>query len=759
MKNDSCPGTQRLWYTKPAAAWPEALPAGNGRLGCMVFGGVAHEHIQLNEDSLWSGGPQDRSNPDARTTWQRVRQLMHRGQIAEAEQLALDGISGTPCGMRMYQPLGDLRLDFIGLPDAAEHYTRELDLEAGILRTSFSVAGNDYLREVFVSYPDECLVMRLQTTAPQGLYFRCRLEREQLDQTGHNGAQDLWFTGCSGSIRFAAALYADAAGGCVSAVGDTLIVEHAAEVTLYLTAATSYREADPRSSCTAVLDRAAACGYPAVRAHYDADLATDFHTMALTLNSPPETAALPTDIRLQRAGAGQPDAAFDALYFQYCRWLLFCSSRPGSLPANLQGVWNDSYSPPWGAKFTININLEMNYWPAVLCGLAACELPLFDHLGTMLPNGQCAARAMYGCRGFVAHHNTDLWGDCCPQDRYLPATFWTMGAAWLCTHIWQHYLYTMDRDFLQKMFPVLEQAVLFFEDFLELTPQGFYAADPSVSPENAYRAKDGTEAHFCIGPAMDSQILHELMESYLLAAEQLHIAGDVTKKAADILHRLPPPQIGRDGRLLEWDQEYEEVEPGHRHISHLYALTPGHQISRSHTPELAAAAEKALEYRLKNGGGHTGWSRAWIMRFWAHLYRAVKVEENLRALYHSSTFPNLMDSHPFRGGFVFQIDGNLGAAAAMIDCLVQREQPDGRPGLITLLPALPASWQDGRAQGIGLPGAVTLDLEWHSGQLTQAVFIAPQAYRLSVRYQAHSWVLDLLPQEPYDLAISKSAEV
>ena len=338
MKNDPCPGTQRLWYTKPAVNWSEVLPAGNGRLGCMVFGGVAHEHIQLNEDSLWSGGPQDRLNPDARATWQRVRQLMHRGQIAEAEQLALDGMSGTPCGMRMYQPLGDLRLDFIGLPDAAEHYERELDLEAGILRTSFSVAGNDYLREVFVSYPDECLVMRLQTTAPHGLHFHCRLEREQLDQTGHNGAQDLWFTGCSGSIWFAAALYADAADGCVSAVGDTLTVEHAAEVTLYLTAATSYREADPRSACTAVLERAAACGYPAVRAHYDADLATNFHTMALTLNSPPETAALPTDIRLQRAGAGQPDAAFDALYFQYCRWLLFCSSRPGSLPANLQGV-------------------------------------------------------------------------------------------------------------------------------------------------------------------------------------------------------------------------------------------------------------------------------------------------------------------------------------------------------------------------------------------------------------------------------------
>lgn len=412
-----------LWYTQPAVDWNAALPAGNGRLGCMQFGGVARERFQLNEDSLWSGGPMHRLNPDASATLPKVQELLRQGRLPDAERLALDGLASTPCGMRAYQPLGDLTLDFDGLPAEADDYCRGLDLDAGTLYVRFTVGGAHYAREAFVSYPDGVFVLRLTTDAPQGLSLRCRLDRKRREETGHLDDATIYFTGDSDGIGFAAAVrLAEHDGGTVRAVGDTLLLRGAKSATFLLAAATTYREAEPLQAVTACLVAAAKRGYMVLKERYTEDICKNFHACCLTLATDPSLEALPTDERLRRAAA-QPDPGLDALYFQYGRWLLFAASRPGSLPANLQGVWNDSFFPPWDSKYTININTEMNYWPANICGLAQSEEPLFDLLARMVPNGQRTARELYHCRGFVAHHNTDLWGDTDPQDRYIPASF------------------------------------------------------------------------------------------------------------------------------------------------------------------------------------------------------------------------------------------------------------------------------------------------------------------------------------------------
>lgn len=719
-----------LWYTQPAVDWNAALPAGNGRLGCMQFGGVARERFQLNEDSLWSGGPMHRLNPDASATLPKVQELLRQGRLPDAERLALDGLASTPCGMRAYQPLGDLTLDFDGLPAEADDYCRGLDLDAGTLYVRFTVGGAHYAREAFVSYPDGVFVLRLTTDAPQGLSLRCRLDRKRREETGHLDDATIYFTGDSDGIGFAAAVrLAEHDGGTVRAVGDTLLLRGAKSATFLLAAATTYREAEPLQAVTACLVAAAKRGYMVLKERYTEDICKNFHACCLTLATDPSLEALPTDERLRRAAA-QPDPGLDALYFQYGRWLLFAASRPGSLPANLQGVWNDSFFPSWDSKYTININTEMNYWPANICGLAQSEEPLFDLLARMVPNGQRTARELYHCRGFVAHHNTDLWGDTDPQDRYIPASFWPMGAAWLCTHIWRHYLYSGDTKFLRAQFPMLEQAVLFFTDFLEQDADGYYVTNPSVSPENTYILPDGVRGHLCIGPTMDRQILRELFAGYLAAAAKLSVTNETTCAAAAILPRLRPTQIGSDGRLLEWGGEYGEAEPGHRHISHLYGLAPGNEISTLATPELAAAARKTLEYRLAHGGGYTGWSRAWITLFWARLGEGSKVEENLRALYANSTFPNLMDNHPSKRGPVFQIDGNYGTTAAMAECLAQVSYDGVNPQAVSLLPALPPRWQSGAVQGLCLPGGACLDLVWENGTLQTAALHAAAPWKM-----------------------------
>ena len=401
----------------------------------------------------------------------------------------------------------------------------------------------------------------------------------------------------------------------------------------------------------------------------------------------------------------------------YGRYLLYSSSRGKCLPANLQGIWNHRLTPPWESKFTININAEMNYWLAESGNLSKCHMPYFELLKRVCENGKLTAKQMYGCRGSVAHHNTDIYGDTAPQDHYIPATFWVMGEAWMATHIWEHYLYTEDKAFLADNFNVLSECVDFFDDFLIENENGELITSPSVSPENVYIMEDGTKGCLCEGATMDIEILMELFEDYINACKVLE-CDERSQKAREILQKLPKIKVGKYGQIQEWMQDYEELEPGHRHISHLYGVYPGHSISFEKTPDLMKAARVTLERRLKNGGGHTGWSRAWIIGLWAHFLDGDKVYENLEALLSKSTFDNLMDNHPYGPGAVFQIDGNFGATAAIIEMLVQC-----RDGYVKLLPALPKEFSKGRVSGICLPGGLELYMEWEDMKVTSCKIV------------------------------------
>lgn len=730
-----------LWYRQPAGSWNEALPCGNGRLGCMVFGIPAHERIQLNEDSLWSGGPTDRINPDSRQAVPVIRQLLREDRVQEAERLAVASLSGIPDSSRAYQTLGDLYLDFAGV-DSIQDYRRALDLNTGIAAVSYISGGTRFQREVFAVMGHDVLVIAVHAEGPSRLTVHCRLDRDGGSrQIGCLGTDTTWYAGVTGEdgIAYCGMLAAGSTDGQVEATDAALTVREASFAVLYFTAATSFRTGDPHGSCLAQLDAARNIGFQHLRRDHIEAFAGQFAGMSLHLGESKDH--IPTDERLAAYRYGASDPQLEALYFAYARYLLFSSSQRGTLPANLQGIWNDQYAPPWGSRFTININLEMNYWPACPCGLAQCEEPLFDLLARMAENGRKTAREMYGCRGFVAHHNTDLYGDTAPQDQYIPASYWVMGGAWLCTHIWRHYTYTRDMDFLRGSYAVLADAVQFFADFLQRDAEGFLATNPSVSPENTYILPDGTRGCLCIGPTMDNQLLRELLEGFLKASAALDIRDGLVERAERLNAQLHPTAVGRDGRLLEWAVEHTEAEPGHRHISHLYGLYPGRQISPD-TPELFAAARKTLEARLAHGGGHTGWSRAWIIGLWARLRDGERAYTNLRTLLSESTFSNLMDNHPWGDGAVFQIDGNLGAAAAMVELLA-----DSQEDRLVLLPALPQAWPQGSVTGLRLCGNATMCMDWSGHSLRRAEITANTEFSQVIEYGAARVALHLLKGE------------
>lgn len=751
---------KHLSFDRPASNWAEALPIGNGRLGAMIFGNPVNERIQLNEDSIWYGGPIDRVNPDSAEALAAIRSLILSGHISEAEKQMSRCLSGTPQSQRSYQSAGDLQLFHEGLPEIAADYQRILNLNAGLVQVGFSNAGIYYKREYLASFPAQVITVHLTASKPGRISFSLLMTRGRFyDHSGKASADTIFLDGSlgTGGNDFILAAKASALGGKVYTQGEFLCVEGADEVTLYVTAETSfYHGEDFRKKAFERLETAAALGYSALKAEHQKDYRELFCRVTLTLGKAGSTVSLPEknlidsgplpgpsdlpDLGKLLDFAKLPDSGnclqslekqlqLAETYFQYGRYLLLSSSRPGSLPANLQGIWNESMTPAWDSKYTININTEMNYWPAELCNLSECHLPLFDLLKRMQENGKSVARRMYGCRGFVAHHNTDLWADCAPQDIYIPASYWVMGGAWLSTHIWTHYEYTKDLSFLKEMYPVLEDAVLFFHDFLIQDGKEFITC-PSVSPENTYRLADGTLGCVCGGASMDSQILRDLFRDYLSASAVLNIEEDMVHKTKDLLNALPPIQIGRHGQIMEWREDYEEEEPGHRHISQLYALHPSRQITRDETPDLAAAAEKTLERRLYYGGGHTGWSCAWIINFYARLGNGEKAYENLLKLWSNSTFPNLMDTHPMGDGHVFQIDGNLGATSAIAEMLVQSNK-----NRILLLPALPPLWADGKVTGLKTAGGAQISLTWEEGRLLKVRLHSDHALQTMLVYK------------------------
>lgn len=729
-----------LWYRTQATRFEEALPIGAGRFGCMCYGGITTEKLTLNEDSVWSGGMRNRCNPDAYEGFQEVRALLKAGRIHEAETISMQKMQGCGPNMPHYMPFGTLHIGWNVSSDTISNYRRSLDLSTAMQTTAFTCDGYRFCREILASAPAQVIAIHLTAERP----FTCEASLDGRDDYfDHNqiirtpSGKALLFTGGTGGkqgISFAASVQVRAENGSIGSYGNTLTVTDTTDATYVISMRTSYYHPNTDLTALACADTTAAIAqtWKSICEAHLADYRALYDRVEVCI--PHEPSDMPTDMLLSAVQQDQTSTSalctqLLLLFFRFGRYLMIAGSRPGSLPLNLQGIWNEDMWPAWGSRFTININTEMNYWCAESCGLSECHAPLFDLIERMRENGREIAHKMYGCEGFCAHHNTDLWGDCAPQDLWIPATIWPMGAAWMCLHLYEHFCYTQDIAFLREKYPTLREAALFFTQYLTENAQGQLVTGPSISPENTYRQANGEQGNLCMGPSMDSQMITALYEAVIASARILGEETDFVALLKSQLERLPKPQIGRYGQIMEWAVDYDEVEPGHRHVSQLFALHPAHQISPRKTPALAKAAEATLLRRNTQGSGHTGWSRAWIANFCARLQKGDEALQHLIYLLQHSTNSNLFDMHP-----PFQIDGNFGGTAAVAEMLLQSDAEG-----MTLLPACPTAWHSGSFRGLCAYGGFIVSASWSDHTLQSAVITSNVGgtCRIFTKYSYH----------------------
>lgn len=749
-----------LWYKQPAAIWNDALPVGNGRLGAMVFGRVTNERIQLNEESLWAGRNIDVNNPKAKTHLKEIQQLLLNDENEKAEELSSKYLLATPPRFRSYQTLGDILLDF-GEQEAVENYRYELNLETGIVTTTYEINGIKYKREVFASAPQNCIVVKISASSPNSITCKINLTRDKDATITAVGNDRLLMSGqvvdvadsLNGEggldMKFHVLLQAKQDGGKIQTVNNAILIRNASEVTILLTAATDYnfsklnfdRSINSKAICENILKKASLFSVEQLKQQHLKEYQSFFNRVQLQIGNR-DRSDIPTDKRLDSLKTGTDDPQLVALYFQYGRYLLMSSSRrPGVLPANLQGKWNQDYIAPWNSDYHTNINLEMNYWPAEVCNLTETAEPLFNFIDHYRVPGRVTAREMYNAEGWTMHHATDIFGKTAINAGIQWGTS-PLSASWLCLHLWEHYLFTKDKKFLsQKAYPIMKEAAQFVQSFLIRDKKGYLVTAPSMSPENTFKLPDGGESQITYAPTIDVEMILSLYHDCIEAAKELNMDTSFIAALQNTLKQLPPIQISkRYNTIQEWIEDYEETEPGHRHISHLFGLYPGNIINPQ-TPELFEAAKRTLERRLQNGGGHTGWSRAWIINFYARLLDGENAYRNVMALLQKSTLKNLFDTHP-----PFQIDGNFGGTAGIAEMLLQSQN-----GFVHLLPALPKEWSNGFVKGLCARGGFVVDMKWKDGKLLNTVIFSKAGGDCPVHYNGKIISLKTEAGKKYEL--------